>query len=463
MGLRTTKWRAVATLAMSVATTALLLGPATCIAEPAGSRQVDEQAHKAPTFLHRLPPAWQSAAVRASRLGAVLPGPYAISGTVRDYDGTPVPDDVYTAEWGWYDPNPPIWESPDVVYNTGGDQDVVGGAFSFSGITSLPGSDALTVHGGDSTDVGVPVVLSSWDNDFSTTSSYSLQPGHVQVDITGWPAGRQADVSVGDAARGMAETTLNGSGAACAPQTGFDCLEVRLYDDKGAIPASIDWVSPSHDVVPVTPGAAVADPVTLDWSQARRGRLDGPLCRHSGPPGSSVRFKLSGWPAGYQASFWGFAYNAPVERYYSTTVTSTAADQPMLASLRVPTSVGAGDVFELDAYRSDDPAALLDVADLFQVSTFKASHATITRGRGVRFSGRISDYSGVQVFVRYKRAKQPYTLKATGWRKIADLTSGKDGRFVTKLFHPHKTAWYVARYASPYFPAFTSVIKLSVH
>ncbi|HMK91800.1 MAG TPA: hypothetical protein VK576_02265, partial [Thermoleophilia bacterium] len=90
-------------------------------------------------------------------------------------------------------------------------------------------------------------------------------------------------------------------------------------------------------------------------------------------------------------------------------------------------------------------------------------------GAAVRFSGRVAS-SSVDVFVRYHRAIQPYTLKATGWRRIAHLTSGDsplpipashDG-FVTKWFHPRHTAWYVARYASPYFPAFTQVVKVNV-
>jgi hypothetical protein len=410
---------------------------------------------------HRLPPTWRSAgSLQAARRGAVLPGPYAISGTASDYDGTPLPDGAY-AEWGWYDPTLPIWNSPGITYNMGAGGQIANGSFSFASVTSLPGSDSLTVVNGDA-QPGELAVLSTWNNDFSTHGPYALRPGHVTVNIVGWPAGKTAKVTVGDAATGMAETKLAGSGSACAPETGFNCLEVRYRDSRGAVPAALDWTSPSHAVVPVTAGTTVADPVNLDWSQARRGNLAGPLCRHSGKPGSVVRFVLKGWPAGYQASFDGYSYLGEGVHYYATTVTSTGADQVYSVPLVVPNDTPAGDAYVVDAYRTDDPATLLDVNDLFQVCRFASSSSAIRLGGGVLLRGTVSPSSTVDVFMRHKQATQPWSLKATGWTRVAHLTSGTHGRFVTKVLHPTHTAWFVARYKSPYFTAFTSVIRVKV-
>jgi len=290
-----------------------------------------------------------------------------------------------------------------------------------------------------------------------------MRPGHVVVDIAGWPAGQTADVRVGNAAVGMADTSLEGSGAACAPDTGFDCLAVSSSTSYGAVPESLDWTSPAHAVVPVTAGATVADPVDLDWSQARRGNLAGPLCRHSGPPGSVVGFVLRNWPAGYQASFDGYSYVSGEVHYYSSTATSTGPDNVYTIPLRVPDRTPVGDAYAIDAYRTDDPATLLDVSDLFQVCTLGSSSRAITRGGGVRLRGTVPAHAKVDIFMRHHAALQPWTLKAAGWTKVAHLNSGGHGTFVTRVLRPSRTAWFVARYTSPYFPAFTSVIRVRVH
>lgn len=408
----------------------------------------------------RLPPTWRPAAsLRAAPFAAVLPGPYTVSGSALDYDGSPLPKGSQV-EWGWYDPNLPVWNSPDITYHLGDDGSVTGGAFSFDA-TSFPGSDVLSVFDPNMV-VGALGVLSTWNNDFSTHGPYTIQPGHVTVNIAGWPAGKLAEVAVGDAATGMADTALRGSGAACAPATGFDCVAVSLSNSHGAVPAALDWTSPSHAVVPVIAGAPVADPVDLDWSKARHGSLAGPLCRHSGKPGSVVRFVLKGWPAGYQASFDGYSYAGDSVHYYSASATSAGADQTYSVPLVVPRHTPAGDAYAIDAYRTDDPATLLDVSDLFQVCRFGASSSTIRLGGGVRLRGTVSAGSTVDVFMRHRPADQPASLKAAGWTRIAHLTSGARGRFVTRVFRPSRTAWFVARYRSQYFPAFTSVIKVAV-
>ena len=80
----------------------------------------------------------------APRESATPIGPFSISGTVLDYDGTPLVG--AWVDWGWFDPKAPAWFGPDVVYHPGGSADTTAeGAFSFAGVTSVSGSDALTV------------------------------------------------------------------------------------------------------------------------------------------------------------------------------------------------------------------------------------------------------------------------------------------------------------------------------
>jgi len=128
-------------------------------------------------------------------------GPFSIGGTVLDYDGTPmVGAGVY---WGWFDPNAPVWFGPGVVYHEGDSGATgLGGAFSFTGVTSSPGNDDLGVEFPD-------YYLSTWTNDFSTKSTYVVQPALVPVTIANGPARATADVSVGDAATGVALTQMD--------------------------------------------------------------------------------------------------------------------------------------------------------------------------------------------------------------------------------------------------------------
>ena len=56
---------------------------------------------------------------------------------------------------------------------------------------------------------------------------------------------------------------------------------------------------------------------------------------------------------------------------------------------------------------------------------------------------------------------QPGTLAAKGWVKAGRYRI-KSSKFVTGLLHPTRTTWYVAKYKGFAFPAFTSVIKVTV-
>jgi hypothetical protein len=384
-------------------------------------------------------------------------GPFSISGTVLDYDGAPVDDAV--VEWGWYDPNAPVWFGPDAQYHHGGSADTgAGGGFSFTGVTSSPGNDDLGVS-------FMNYYLSTWTNDFSTKSTYVVQPGLVPVTIVNGPARATADVSVGDAATGLALTQMDltgGSGlaAACAP--GFDSVMVSFSDGIGAATAATEWTSPAHALVPASAGATVSQTITLDWNEAKRGHLAGPRCRHSVMPGDVVTFVLTHWPAGYQTSFWGTSWAEEGVLWYDVTALSPGAGVTSRVRLRIPSSASLEDVYEVGAYRSDDPKSELFMYDYLQLCRFAATKTAIEQGQAIRLRGLAKGSSPVVLFKRTKPAGQPGTFAAKGWTRVGSLTRS-GGRFASGWMRPSRTTWYTVRYRGPAFTAFTPVVKVTVH
>jgi hypothetical protein len=141
-------------------------------------------------------------------------------------------------------------------------------------------------------------------------------------------------------------------------------------------------------------------------------------------------------------------------------VTSTGTDQTYRVRLRLPADTPAG-LYVVEAYRSDDPQALLDVYDYFQVTEFAASRETITKGDAVRLHGR-GGGNEVTLFKRTSPAPRPARLMAPGWTKVRSFSTYRHGRFHTGFMTPERTTWYVARYSGGDFPAFTQVIKVKV-
>ena len=237
--------------------------------------------------------------------------------------------------------------------------------------------------------------------------------------------------------------------------------ELQAEDFRGAVTRAVGWVSPGYTPVPVTAGQEAPATLQFDWDEAVRGRLAGRMCTRSGPPGSHVTFVLDGWPAGAQVSFRGFAFSSGKTDWFSPVVTSAGREHTYRVSLAVPKGVAAGDIYCFEAYRSDDPRALLNVYDYFQVCDFGASSTAIDRGQPVRLHGHVEGQR-VTLFKRTSAAPQPARLRAPGWTEVRSFRTFAGGRFRTGFMKPGATTWYVVRYDSGVFPAFTQVVKVKV-
>jgi hypothetical protein len=389
---------------------------------------------------------------------------YPLSGTMEGFNGSPLAD-CWVA-WGWYDPDGYSWFVPAATFWPGGDTSTAGdGSFSFARVTSHPGHDSLMA--GSYSGAGLNYMI-IYHLDFSTTGSYVLRPGHVNISIAHAPAGKRADVSLGDAAYSAVDSSVgltDGYGVADAAPPDFTSARACFPNANGTVTAECEWISPAHAPVAVSPGAVAGTSVAFDWSSAVRGHLLGPQCRHSGRPGSTVRFSISNLPASEQISFYARSwspYGWPVKAYPQV-VTSSGPQNTYTVALRIPARATVGDVYEIDAQRSDDVQSLLWLYDYYEVCNFAASQSTIVRGQAVRLHGHI-DGKAATLFMRHRPAGQPATAKAQGWTKVANLSVSAGGRFVSTRLRPSRTTWYVVRYhgGNGGFTAFTPVVKVSV-
>ena len=144
-------------------------------------------------------------------------------------------------------------------------------------------------------------------------------------------------------------------------------------------------------------------------------------------------------------------------------MTSSGPQNIYTVILRVPERATVGEVYWVQAQRSDDVQSLLWLYDNYEVCSFAASQNAIVQGQAVRLRGHI-DGKKATLFMRHSRAGQPTSTKAKGWTKVADLSASAGGRFVSPRLHPSRTTWYVARYhgVNGGFTAFTPVVKVSV-
>jgi hypothetical protein len=396
---------------------------------------------------------------------------YAISGQVLDLGGTAVAG--AEVDWGWWDAdihssdnhhfggtNMPLLNSPGTDAT---------GHFSFDAVTSAPtaGRDDLTAwYPHRPSDAPSQLeFLETWDNDFVAAPTYELRPGAVDVTIAGltdaMANGESPEVWVAGTS-GLAKTSMtltNAAGAAFAP-SGFNDVVAGFYTPQGDMTVETQWQGSD---VSVTPGTTDTTPVALDWGQAHHASLVGPLWQHSGRPGSIVKLRLKGWPANEVAAF---SFEGPSGFWYypvSSNFTSTGPDQIYTASLRVPTGT-APDLYALHAYRADDPNGIPDLWTFYQVCTFKSSASAIHHGKSIRLSGKVPAGAGtVTIYSAKKAYGQPATLAAKGWVRVGSCKL-KAGKFAGGLLHPKHTTWYVAKYTTGYaFPAFTSVVKVTVH
>ncbi len=389
---------------------------------------------------------------------------YAISGHVLDYDGNGVQG--AEVDWGWWDSN--------YNYQYGGSNPAPGtdatGAFAFPAVAGgSPQGDDLSIDY-FATPPGLEYI-DSWKLDFAanndlTPYSYEIRPAHVNIDIANAPATLMPEVKVGEQDVGYAQSSVAltaGEGTASVLPPSFADVVAYYVGTLQNCTAQVESLGPSPFPSPVSvaAGTTAADTVDLDWAAAKHAYLAGPTCQHSGKPGTKVKVVLKNWPATEQAGF--VAWYGAGEYDYSASVTSTGAGQTYTTPLQIRTNAPV-DLYEIDTYRTDAADSLVGLWDYFQVCTFKASASAIHHGKTVRLSGKVWAVAGkkVTVYSRTKAAGQPATLAAKGWHKVGTYKT-KSGKFVTGLLHPTRTTWYVTKYTGYDFPAFTSVIKVTVH
>jgi hypothetical protein len=163
---------------------------------------------------------------------------------------------------------------------------------------------------------------------------------------------------------------------------------------------------------------------------------------------------------GEQAGFVGW-FDTGIEVPYGVTYTSTGNSSPV--SLRIPAAAAVGSLYEIETWRSDAEASNVNLWTFYQVCTFKSSASSIHHGRAIRLSGKVPAGAGYATIYSSRKAHgQPATLAAKGWVKGGRYKM-KSGTFTGGLLRPKHTTWYVAEYSGYEFPAFTSVVKVTVH
>ena len=394
-------------------------------------------------------------------------GPYSISGNVLDFGGAGVPG--AEVDWGFWSDAAGGYTAGGYVYPTDSSGD-----FSFSNIS---GGHTYGGQPGDDLDVYYPTnsaglqAMYDWALDFQTTSSYTLRPGEVDLTLTN-TADTDVHVRAGSGSLGYCQADVpltSGEGSASLlANANFDDLSAyqlyasSSYSEYTIAPIAVEWSTTSPETVAQ---GGTASPITLDTDNAQGAWLAGPLCRHSGAAGRTVTMQLVDWPAGETAGFTAW-YGAGLRAGYGYQTTKTSTDST--ATYNVPLKIYAHapvGVYEIDTFRTyaDAPDSLLDMWDLYQVTTCKASTSSIRLGHAVRLSGKVPGSGTATLYsITKKVSAQPSTLSATGWHKVASvkITSGK---FTTASLHPKRTTWYVIKYKGSAFWAFTQIVKVTVH
>jgi hypothetical protein len=409
------------------------------------------------------PPPYRQLAGHSSPKPLSTAATYAIAGLVENFDGSPM--DRPDVEWGWNDPDGALLSA---VYHSGGMiEGETNGTFSFAHVMAHPGHDRLWAYTPLSTDGLMGIDVSHLD--FSAGVPFTIRPAHVRVSVAHAPTGKAGIFELGDAAASYADSGTyldKGSGVVDAAPPGFNAAVLNFSNSWATVTAESEWISPGRQTVAVSPGAVASDTLSFDWNTAVHGRLLGQYCQHSGSPGSLVTYRVSGLPAGEQLSLFGWSEQSSdaLVHDYAQTITSTGPSESYTVRLRIPKNAPVG-FYRVEADRSDDPASLLQLYDHFDVCTLVASHRVVGAGDAVRLRGHLDTMSNhATLFVRYRPASQPESLRAPGWTKAGIVDVSRRGGFVTSILHPRRTSWYVLRYSNRELRrCFTSVVKVQVH
>ena len=233
------------------------------------------------------------------------------------------------------------------------------------------------------------------------------------------------------------------------------------WSDEGAeIPGS-------HTVVGA--GSTSSDPIAVQETDAARLYLN---AGHwwSGKPGTRVSLGLQNYGIDWPVYLVGYSEFGVIE-YEFGGVTVTSQSQTV-TGLSVRGAM-AGYWYFFGTLHSPDG---LYLESPFQVCTLKSSVAKARRGVPFRLSGVVPvqghtpGHAGVAksvtLYKRFTAAGQPSKLTPSRpWIRVKSVKTDRYGRYSFRGLIERRATWYVVRYAMSdtwYWPAFTSVLKVSV-
>lgn len=342
------------------------------------------------------------------------------------------------------------------------------GATSDLGFLSMPDAEhAYLTTGGSWNDPAPDVVLATGDGG-ATWAPTPAQPGD------GWIGDLEfADADHGWAAGGgtVWRTTDGGATWQSSPLD-FDCyLGSRPL---GAASTTHLWVGGAGQLLESTDGGATwtATAATFDEAAAQRLTISTPYYA-SGGPGSKVKLRFAGFPAGWSSVLGGYSAwpaTAPMSVLGTHTASGTAAQYK---TATVPKTAKPGYFYLLTADHQQGP---LHLEVPFQVCTLKSSRSSVARGGSIRLSGVVpveghlgstpGKYKNVAIFSRTTAAAQPTVPdpRKRGWTLVKVVRSDRLGAYRTPLLRPKRSTWYVALYGGDgwYWGGYTPVVKVSV-
>jgi hypothetical protein len=308
--------------------------------------------------------------------------------------------------------------------------------------------------------------------------SRNLYPGRVQV--TGNRGGRWGDFS-SLIARFQGPTryskgVVQAVDTVSTPVGGLVDVLDGSYD-SGSVEFFWDEGMECHGALAVMSGTTAGATLNVNEADAQRVWLASPYW-YSGRPGATVKMQLENFPAGWINRVTG--YTDDPDRTASQTYGTWTSPGPAASSIniRVPATAKPGYGYwiglqHVDASDNDYP---LNLEEMYQVSTLKASKTSVRRGTRIRVTGVVptQDHWGSEqglkkvVTLYAHRGKAPvptkWNPKGQGWVKVYSVRTNGLGAYTTPSFKPLKTLTLVVRYPGDdwYYDAYTSTQKITV-